>query len=50
MSEKPEPHECEVCGKDCEELVSKGLFLGNKDDRNMCRDCYKDVHKEDFDG
>lgn len=50
MSEEQEPHECEECGKDCEVLTSKGAFLGNKDTRDLCDDCYKQVHQEDVNG
>ena len=41
--------ECEVCGKECEQLFGKTKYSGNQDDRMMCTDCYKKVHGEDFD-
>lgn len=46
MSKDGLENECEKCGKDCEELVGKGLFLGNKDDRMFCFECYEEIHGE----
>jgi hypothetical protein len=41
---------CEVCGKDdCEELVGKTGYNGNRETRMMCYDCYEEIHGKKFD-
>lgn len=36
---------CQVCGKEeCEELIAKNSYMGNKDTRWMCSTCFEEVH------
>lgn len=43
-----EPHTCDKCGKDCEELVGKGPYNGNTDTGNYCKDCFKIIFNEEW--
>jgi len=35
---------CEVCNKKAEEVIAKGAYNGNRDDRFMCHKCFLKVH------
>lgn len=38
---------CEVCGKeDCEQLTSKSKYNGQTENREMCDECFEEVHGE----
>lgn len=39
---------CEVCGKETDTLYSKTKYNQNQETRDMCLDCYEEIHEEEF--